>query len=184
MLLLIDGYNLLHASDIFADPGAVDESPEGQFEATREALIGFVAEAVGEKRARRTTIVFDAADAPPGLPHSFRRQGVMIRFARRQQSADDLIGELIEASRQPKQLLVVSSDHAVQRMARQAGASYVDSETWFAGQRRAIAERIDEAHPASDPVRKLRQGELSDEEVDRWVDEFRGDDAPPDRRVS
>jgi uncharacterized protein len=174
MAIIIDGYNLLHASDIFGDAESPDAAQQTAFELSRSALIAFVAKAVGPKLAAKTTLVFDAADAPPGLPNNYRQHGIMLRFARRHTTADELIGELIERSRQPKQLLVVSSDHAVQRMARQRGASYVDSQAWFAEQRSALRRRQDDAHPANDPVKSLRQGELSREEVRRWLEEFGG----------
>lgn len=172
MAILIDGYNLLHASDIFGSPDSAAAPGQTAFELSRQALIAFVAEAVGAKLAAKTTIVFDAADAPPGLPNNYRQQGIMLRFARRHTTADELIGDLIERSRQPKQLLVISSDHAVQRMARSRGASYQDCEVWFAERKREMAHRRDSAHGPPDPVKRLRQGELSDEEVKRWIKEF------------
>ena len=63
MSLLIDGYNLLHASGILGGglgPGGLERS--------RLALLNFVAEAVDAKELAHTTVVFDAAGAPPGLP--------------------------------------------------------------------------------------------------------------------
>jgi predicted RNA-binding protein with PIN domain len=70
--------------------------------------------------------------APPGLPREFDHHGLAVRFSRRGTSADELLEDLIAAESDPRNLLVVSSDHRVQRAARQRGASYTDSEPWYA----------------------------------------------------
>src|SRR6476619_135736 len=114
MLLLVDGYNLLHVSGIFGPAGAAPT-----LEQSRLALLEFLAGHLAEPLRKRTTIVFDAAAAPPGLPSELTHAEISIRFARRKQSADDLIAELISGADDPRHLTVVSSDHAVQRSARQ-----------------------------------------------------------------
>src|SRR5262245_16467695 len=125
MLLLVDGYNLLHVSGIFAPAGSAPT-----LEQSRLALLEFLASHLSEALRKRTTIVFDAATAPPGLPSQLTHSHLSVRFARRQQSADDLIAELIGSVADPRHLTVVSSDHAVQRSARQRGARFIDSEVW------------------------------------------------------
>ena len=114
MLLLIDGYNLLQASDIFP----VGRSA-GTLAAAREAFLQFLAQTLEERLRSRTTIVFDAAMAPPGLPREASHAGITIRFAPRNTSADDVLESEIAAVADPRNLLVVSSDHRVQRAARQ-----------------------------------------------------------------
>jgi uncharacterized protein len=60
MPLLIDGYNLLHVTGIFGrgnDLTALHRS--------REAMLRFLADAIEAGQRRYTTIVFDAAGAPP-----------------------------------------------------------------------------------------------------------------------
>lgn len=124
MALLIDGYNLLHASGIFPDDGPPT------LERARVALLDFLAERLPSKELARTTIVFDAAQAPPGLPRALSHRGLAVRFARRGRSADELLEELIATEPDPRNLTVVSSDHRVQRAARQRGARFIDSEVW------------------------------------------------------
>jgi uncharacterized protein len=126
MALLIDGYNLLHAAGIFPASGPPT------LERARVALLDFLIERLPAKDVSRTTIVFDAAQAPPGLPHEVDHCGLAVRFARRGGSADDLLEELIAAEPDARNLLVVSSDHRVQRAARQRGAQFTDSEAWKA----------------------------------------------------
>ena len=126
MLLLVDGYNLLHVSGIFGPAG----SPP-TLEQSRRALLEFLAASLPGTVRKKTTIVFDAAAAPPGLPSQLVHAEILVRFAPRKQTADDLIADLISQEADPRHLTVVSSDHAVQRSARQRGAKFVDSEVWF-----------------------------------------------------
>jgi predicted RNA-binding protein with PIN domain len=124
--LLIDGYNLLYSTDIFApatEPATLARS--------RTALLDFLAEALPPKTIARTTVVFDAVSAPPGLTREMTHRGLAVRFARRGGTADELLEELIGAEPDPRNLLVVSSDHRVQRAARQCGAQFSDSEPWY-----------------------------------------------------
>lgn len=134
MLLLVDGYNLLHVSGIFGPAG----SPP-TLEQSRLALLAFLTNHLPTALRKRTTIVFDAAAAPPGLPSQLTHGDMSVRFAPRNQSADDLIAELILGVADPRHLTVVSSDHAVQRSARQRGAKFLDSEVWLREIRNAVS---------------------------------------------
>ena len=126
MLLLVDGYNLLHVSGIFGPAGAPPT-----LEQSRLALLEFLAASLSGPVRKKTTVVFDAAAAPPGLPSQLVHAEILVRFAPRKQTADDLIADLIAQEADPRHLTVVSSDHAVQRSARQRGAKFVDSEVWL-----------------------------------------------------
>lgn len=138
MALLIDGYNLLHAAGIFPSDGPPT------LERARIALLDFLVERMPAKELARATIVFDAVQAPPGLPRELMHCGLAVRFSRRGRSADELLEELIAAEPDPRNLLVVSSDHRVQRAARQRGAQFSDSEAWKVNlQRPAPAKAAD-----------------------------------------
>ncbi len=76
--------------------------------------------------------MFDAADAPPGLPRTLEHRGLTVRFAAKSGSADELIEELIRADSAPRRLMVVSSDHRLQRAARRRKATAIDSDVWYA----------------------------------------------------
>lgn len=126
MKLLIDGYNLLHATDLFGT-GVL----AGTLQGSREALLDFLAVRLTKRERRGTTIVFDAAGAPPGLPDEVTHCQIQVCYARNYPDADALLEELIEKWRSPRELLVVSSDHRVQRASRRRGASYQDSQPWY-----------------------------------------------------
>lgn len=126
MRLLIDGYNLLHATDLFG----VGEL-EGTLRGSREALIDFLASRLSQAERRETVIVFDSAEAPEGLADSHSHDGIVIRFARDFPDADAMIESLLEGLHRARHLTVVSSDRRVQRAARSSGARWVDSGDWF-----------------------------------------------------
>ncbi len=162
MSLLIDGYNLLHASGILGrgmGPGSLERS--------RNALLNFLAESLAERQLTRTTIVFDAREAPPGLPRTFVHRGVTVRFAPRGTDADTLIEELIEEESAPRRLTVVSSDHRLHRAARRRRAKAIDSDVWYGQVVRSRIERARSKRPAGKPV-----GPISDVEVRFWLRQF------------
>jgi predicted RNA-binding protein with PIN domain len=131
MKILIDGYNLLHASGVFGDA----RGPRG-FEASRMAMLAEIARLLGDA-ATSALVIFDAADAPPGLPDRMVHEGVSVRFARGYDSADALIEELIESHHSPTALTVVSSDNRVISAARRRRAKPIGSDEWFADLRAA-----------------------------------------------
>lgn len=170
MSLLIDGYNLLHASGILGQgigPGGLERS--------RLALLNFVAESLPVELLASTTIVFDAAQAPKGLPHTLRHRGITVRFARDHESADALIEELIRAHSAPRRLTIVSSDHRLHRAARRRKAKAIDSHLWFAetlrqrakAARTAAPERLKPAAPAGESEVEYWLARFSDEELNR-----------------
>ncbi|MDC0936561.1 NYN domain-containing protein [Pirellulales bacterium] len=169
MSLLIDGYNLLYVSGIGA-PGAGDKS----FQRSREKLIRFLANAIEPAELARTTVVFDAADAPPGLPRTYDYDGMTVLFAAEYPDADALIEELIAADHAPRSLLVVSSDHRLQRAARRRRARIIDSEVWYAEACRQLRVR----RTSTDPPPAKPTGKVSPAEVNYWVEKFADDELP------
>ena len=163
MALLIDGYNLLHVTGIFGGGSAA-----GSFHRSRQALVNFLAASIDGRHRKHAVIVFDAADAPPGLPDTVDHQGLTIRYARGYPDADSLLEELIAAHHAPRRLTVVSSDHRVQRAARRRRAKAVDSEQWYADLL-AKRRRRNKSKPAefSKP-----EGVLDPAEVAYWLEKF------------
>lgn len=161
MALLIDGYNLLHVTDIFGAAG-----PGTDLHRTRIALLNFLAAAISKRERKQTTIVFDASGAPPGLPRMLTHQGMTVHFAPRHSDADEMIEDLLEQYSTPKSLVVVSSDHRVQRAARSRGATYIDSATWYAERRAALQGSQIEKSTAKPDAR------VSAEELQYWLGEF------------
>ena len=158
MALLIDGYNLLHVTAIVG---------HGGLRGSREGLLRFLASAIDPRERSQTTIVFDAAEAPPNLPRTLVVKEMTIHFSSEYDNADELIEELIEAHSVPKSLLVVSSDHRIQRAARRRKSPFVDSDVWFA---EALRRRAAMKTPA--PIVAKPAGPLNGEEIAFWLAEF------------
>jgi predicted RNA-binding protein with PIN domain len=152
---------LLHGTDIFAAEG-----PGTELHRTRMALLDFLSASIDKKERRQTTIVFDAAGAPPGLLRTISHQGMTIHFAARHADADEMIEELLEQHRTPRSLVVVSSDHRVQRAARSRGATFIDSAEWYAERKAAMRESQREV-AATKP-----EGDLTPDELSYWLGRF------------
>jgi hypothetical protein len=171
MSLLIDGYNLLNAVGIAgrgAGPGGLERS--------RLALLNFLAESLSAEEIPRTTVVFDARSAPPGLPGTTDHRGLTVRFAAGYEDADSLIEELIRSDSAPRKLVVVSSDHRLQRAARRRRATPIDSDAWYAEvlQRRRQRQQQSAVEGKNRPPLPPLA-----EDVDYWVRQFGGQGQQP-----
>ena len=124
--LIIDGYNLMHAAGL-----ARDSYAPGVLERCRLRLLSLVAGLLDEQQRERTTIVFDAKDAPAGGSRQDMFQGILIEYSPPGQEADDVIELLIRQHSAPKQLLVVSSDHRLHKAARRRRAHARDSDRFL-----------------------------------------------------
>jgi len=164
MPLIIDGYNLLHVTGI--------TGRRGDLQGSREALLHFLASAIEAKELPLTTVVFDAAEAPPGLPRVVTFQQMTVHYASDYDDADELIENLIAANNVPRSLLVVSSDHRIQRAARRRRAQFIDSDVWFAD----ILRRRQRSRRPGPPRAVKPQGSLTADEINYWLAEFA--DAP------
>jgi predicted RNA-binding protein with PIN domain len=163
MSLLIDGYNLLHASGIL--PRGIGP---GTLERAREALLNFLVESLEPDELRGATAIFDAREAPRGLPRIVDHRGLRVHFAPNPGDADELIEQLILADHSPRKLVVVSSDHRLQRAARRRRATPIDSDIWYADVlRRRIARQ-----KAPVVERPQPPGRLSESEVSYWLGKF------------
>jgi uncharacterized protein len=171
MPLLIDGYNLLHVTGIVGQGKNLTE-----LHRSREALLHFLAESIEPAERSHTTIVFDASGAPPGLPPTVVHDGMTVHFARDYADADAMLEELIVAHDTPRSLVVVSSDHRVQRAAKRRKAHAVDSDRWYHDLWAARHRR--DASPLEVPQKPT--GKLSPGEVEYWTKQF--DEAAPEPR--
>ena len=163
MALLIDGYNLLHVTGIFGR----GRGP-GRFERSRQALVRFLVASIDPAQLRDATIVFDAADAPPGLPSVDEHEGLQIRYAQDYPDADTLLEELINEHNAPRTLTVVSSDHRVQRAARRRKARPIDSEVWYS---QLLKTRSATLPPGMPEINRTNAAH-DPAEVDYWLAQF------------
>ncbi len=168
MMILIDGYNLLHVTGLAGPEISRSEIGAGALERARNALLNFLVASLGDNERQLTTVAFDSHNAPPGLPREMQYRGITVKFATGYESADELLEELIQAAPTPRRLTVVSSDHRVQRAAKRRRARAVDSDVWYAEIRET------QRAPSQPPVTRSAKptSPLSDEEVAAWLHEF------------
>jgi predicted RNA-binding protein with PIN domain len=124
--LIVDGYNLLHAAGM-----ARQRYGPGQLERCRSRLIAWLGNHLTSRERERTTVVFDAAGAPPDLsPQPKRHKGLVVCFAPPGCDADAAIETMIAEHSSPRQVRLVSSDHRLQKFVSRRRGSFVDSEAF------------------------------------------------------
>lgn len=124
--LIIDGYNFLHAAGMFprrADGHTLDQA--------RRRLFRFLEARLSPGERERARIVFDVRQNRREVPRQQHIAGLTILNAVEHPDADTLIEELIREHSAPRQLVVVSSDHRLQRAARARKAQAVKSEDFY-----------------------------------------------------
>ncbi|MCL4299688.1 MAG: NYN domain-containing protein [Anaerolineae bacterium] len=108
MQWLIDGHNLIGQM-----PNLRLDDPDDEAKLL-EHLRGFRA-----RTGHRVTVIFDAG--PGYRPAETKKAGgITVQFAAHGQTADQIISRRIRQVKNPQELIVVTSDRAVQQAARQA----------------------------------------------------------------
>jgi predicted RNA-binding protein with PIN domain len=161
MSCVIDGYNLLHAMGLLR--GKV--GPRG-LEKARLGLLGLLRAVYGEE-APSVTVVFDAAHAPPGAAREGDYQGIHVRFAVDQGEADDLIETLIRDNSAPRQLVIVSDDHRIQRAAQHRRCTVAGCTQYL-----EWLERHRRRRRRFPPEADSKPQQISEQETQLWLREF------------
>lgn len=148
MPLLIDGHNLIGRM-----PGLRLDDPEDE-----QKLVQLLRRYLA--RVKKTgTVVFDQGQL--GRPDQLSSRQLRVEFARPPRTADDVLRARVRQERNPRGLIVVTSDLEVAQAARQAGAAVKD-----AGQ---FAREVLEA-----PAEKAqKETGLRPDEVAEWEAAFR-----------
>jgi predicted RNA-binding protein with PIN domain len=149
MPLLIDGHNLIGRL-----PDLSLEDPDD------EALLVQRLRRYCLRHRRRATVVFDAG-LPGGAALDLSAPPVEVVFSSPSSTADAVIRERIQRARDPRGLLVVSSDRSVQEAARLRGARVEAAEDF--------AARLDQPSP---PQAQEGERTLSEDEVMEWLEVF------------
>ncbi len=175
--LIIDGYNLMHAAGM-----ARERYGPGDLERCRERLLRFLNSHLTAEERKRTTIVFDAWDPPPGRERVYEFRSMSVIFADAPGEADAVIEELIAGHSAPRQVTIISGDRRLQIAASRRKAKFHESEAWLdhLGRRTEAVEREQPPPAPSSP-------EMSKEETEYWlkifgdIDEI-SDKTPPSAR--
>lgn len=153
---IIDGHNLIHAL-----PGITLDDEHDEVKLVLK-LKGFFAR-IGKK----AEVIFDGG-LPGGVSQDLSSTQVKVTFASAFHSdADTLIKKRIRDSRDPRQLSIVSSDHAVLNAAAARQANTMTSQEFVAFMDEVWARALEK--PANDDVT------LSSDDVDYWLNIFSGE---------
>jgi predicted RNA-binding protein with PIN domain len=151
MPYLIDGNNLLGSWGGPAVPG------DGRAEVLRR-VAGFC-----RAKGARAVLVFDGAPFRPDLGGQ-ELGAVSLRFPAAGQDADSLIRDLVDASKHPGELVVVTSDKPLYSYARTRGAQVLRAREWNALARDAEARTPRGAARGEKPERET--------DVEGWLKRF------------
>jgi hypothetical protein len=154
MQWLIDGHNLIGQM-----PGLRLDDPDD------EAKLVDYLRRYCTRTGHRLTVIFDAG-AGYHLAATKKQGGVTIQFARQGQTADHLIKQRLERVTNPQEVMVVSSDQAVQQAARQVRVRTLASGEFARQLLQTLA-----SGPAADPDDRA-EVKLSADEVDEWLKFF------------
>ncbi|HNW60787.1 MAG TPA: NYN domain-containing protein [bacterium] len=153
MHIIVDGYNVLlrgyHRSRVAA----------AELEQQREAVIrkhaGYAA-----SRSIRITLVFDGQE---GVGPSAGSTGgkVKVLFSRPPENADAMIKRLAQTQKQPRDVVVVTSDQPLARFVRSCGCQVLSSEAWRQKLEQGRDEDLQEKH-----------GGVNDLDLDAWMQLF------------
>jgi predicted RNA-binding protein with PIN domain len=150
MPLLIDGHNLIgRLPDLHLD----DPDDEAKLTARLRVYCA--------RTGKRVTVVFDRG-LPGGRSQELSGGGVEVVFAATGRTADGILRARIRRARDPRGLIVVTSDREVVATAQARGARVVRAEEF--------AARLSEPQP----VPAGRDVQLSVEEVEEWLSVFEG----------
>jgi predicted RNA-binding protein with PIN domain len=119
MVVLVDGYNLLHAIGLATKPARPGHS-RIPLRTARRRMLDWLADAA-RSRPAVLRVVFDAQEGIKTDTAEQDHRGVRVRFAFRQ-TADDLIEAILAAETQPAETVVVSNDGRLHEAARRRGA--------------------------------------------------------------
>jgi len=164
--LIIDGYNML-----FALGGPPRQYRQGELQKERERLLELLSMTLSRKQKFDTTIVFDAKNSPSGIPNNETVNGIVVQFAGNEGCADQEIEDLISAHSAPRQILLVSSDHRLQRHAKKRKAKFIDSSEFLLKLLPSEDFDLDEENSHA-PQKPQNRSVTHAEDVTHWLEIF------------
>jgi predicted RNA-binding protein with PIN domain len=152
---LIDGHNLIGQM-----PNLRLDDPDDEAKLV-EYLRGYRA-----RTGHQVTVIFDAGAGYHPVKTK-KVGGVAVQFARHDQTADQIIARRVRQIKNPQELIVVTSDRAVQQAASHSGVRVLTA--------RAFAQQLLQG---SSPTTADDQGsqievKLSDDEIEEWLRIFK-----------
>ena len=161
--LLIDGYNLIKASQLFQSQGDTLKRARSRLQ---QALVSY-----SRRADKHITLYYDGTGESPSAA-SASGPHVTIEFSRYPQQADDLIAQAVAQKHGAKWLRVISSDRAVQRSAARHKIRSTCSED-FLDELTGSVQASSTPAPAPDRDGTESDPSLDPGELDQWEKLFR-----------
>lgn len=157
--VLVDGNNVMYALRDAGVPAA-----------GRAALCRLLGDFAAQS-GLAVAVVFDGAAPREALAEQLADPRIEVHYSGRR-TADEVLGEMIDAHTAPRRLTLVSSDHEVRAMARRRRCGRVDATTFAL---RLLNPPPPRPAPVEPPEKRagLEQGE-----VEQWLAEFGFQDEP------
>ncbi len=151
--IIVDGYNLIHrASDL-------RRFLPDNLERARNEVILKISNFRRNKKLK-ITVVFDGNRV--GQPSKTRQGAIEIVYAIPPKSADDIIKLLVQKSKNPQNITVISSDNGIKGFVRTCRANVMNSEDFY---RKYLI--IEEKFESSE-----QDTNMSKDELREWLDLF------------
>jgi hypothetical protein len=168
-ILLIDGYNLLHAAGM-----AQHEYRPGDLLRCRTRLLKWLLEKLSTAEIQAATVVFDARDPPPDRPAQVVISGLRVLFANPEGDADVYIQNWLSRHPSPRRVTLVSGDRALQRTARGCGSKTVSSNDFVRDLERRRSSRSSRGGTAKAPADDALKpaGNVSASQMAHWLKIF------------
>ena len=164
MIYLIDGHNLIGKM-----PDIKLSDPDDE-----ERMVTRLQNWARLDRKRKIEVVFDAG-SHGGFGDLLSGLNVNVRFSRMGQTADAVLIRQIKGIRNPQEYTLISSDREIISVAKKRRLGYILSEEFvmiLAEDRAAMRAQADEDSKKPPDVSLAEDVEVSDEEVDEWLDTF------------
>lgn len=147
---LIDGHNLIGQM-----PSLRLDDPDDE-----EKLLAYLRR-YRARTGHTLTVVFDAGQVY-GPAKTQKRGGITVQFVSPGQTADQILIRRIRKIKNPQAVIVVTSDHAVQQAARQAGLRVLTSPEF-------AQQLMQPSSPTTTDEEDRANIRLSPDEVDEWL---------------
>ena len=164
MIYLIDGHNLIGKM-----PDIKLSDPDDE-----ERMVTRLQNWARLDRKRKVEVVFDAG-SHGGFGDLLSGLGVNVRFSRMGQTADAVLIRQIKGIRNAQEYTLISSDREIIAVAKKRRVGYILSEEFvlmLAEERAAMLAGAHEEAKKTADISLAEEVDISDEEVDEWLDTF------------
>lgn len=120
MHLLVDGYNLIGLNKSL--------SSKVNLQSLREDLLNKLS-LYKKSKIHKITVVFDGSHSDNTCRTIENIYGIKVIYSKQNETADDIIKEIVENSENPGEILVVTSDNELKNAVRVEGVSITGSDT-------------------------------------------------------